>query len=167
MRRAHRSADLEQLIPRLRAAAPGIGLGTDVIVGFPGEDEAAFERTLALFELTAIPFAHVFVWSPRKGTPAATMRDRVAPDRAARRSQVLRQRVAVNHQAFVRAQIGREHSAVIMRHRHRRTGALVAVTDNYARIILDGPDALLGRRVRVRVDAVDVMGQQLRGTLVE
>jgi threonylcarbamoyladenosine tRNA methylthiotransferase MtaB len=165
MRRAHRSADLEQLIPRLRAAAPGIGLGTDVIVGFPGEDEAAFERTLALFEVTAIPFAHVFVWSPRNGTPAATMPDRVAPDRAARRSKLLRERVAMNHQAFARAQIGREHSAVIMRHRHRSTGALVAVADNYARITLDGPDALLGRRVRLRADMF--VGQQLRGTLVE
>jgi threonylcarbamoyladenosine tRNA methylthiotransferase MtaB len=165
MRRAHRVADLEQLIPRLRAAAPGIGLGTDVIVGFPGEDEAAFERTLALFELTAIPFAHVFVWSPRKGTPAATMGDRVPADQAARRSQVLRAQVAANHQAFARAQLGRERSAVILRHRHRSTGALIAVADNYARIFVEGPDAQLGRRVRVRVDSLT--GAQLRGNLVE
>lgn len=165
MRRAHRVADLEQLIPRLRAAAPEIGLGTDVIVGFPGEDDAAFERTLALFEATAIPFAHVFVWSPRKGTAAATMRDRVPPDRAARRSQVLREQVAANHRSFARAQLGGERSAVILRHRHRSTGALVAVADNYSRISLDGPDTLLGRRVRLRVDTL--VGEQLRGGLVE
>jgi threonylcarbamoyladenosine tRNA methylthiotransferase MtaB len=164
MRRAHRVADLEQLIPRLRAAAPGIGLGTDVIVGFPGETEAAFERTLALFEATAIPFAHVFVWSPRKGTPAATMGDRVAPDRAARRSAILREQVAANHVAFARALLGQVRSAVVLRHRHRSTGALVGMTDNYAKITLDGPDEWLGRRVRLRADAFD--GVQLRGSLV-
>ncbi|PRP97375.1 MiaB/RimO family radical SAM methylthiotransferase [Enhygromyxa salina] len=165
MRRAHRVADLEQLIPRLRAAAPGIGLGTDVIVGFPGEDDAAFERTLALFEVTAIPFAHVFVWSPREGTPAATMGDRVSRERAADRSRVLRDRVASNHRAFAQAQLGHERSAVILQHRHRSTGALVALADNYARIFLDGPDRLLGQRVRVRADSRT--GDRLSGRLVE
>jgi threonylcarbamoyladenosine tRNA methylthiotransferase MtaB len=167
MRRAHRVADLERLIPRLRAAAPGIGLGTDVIVGFPGESEAAFERTLALFEATAIPFAHVFVWSPRAKTAAASLGDRVAPEHAARRSRVLRARVASNLRVFAAKQVGCERSAVILRRREPATGSLLALTDNYLRVPVDGPDSLLGRRVRVRLEAgEDLLGGGAGGRLL-
>ena len=116
-------------MPRLRAAAPGIGLGTDVIVGFPGEDDAAFEATLELFRSTALPFAHVFVWSPRRGTRAASLprKDRVAPDLAGRRSRILRARVEANYRRFLAEQDGRVRSALILR-RRGVTGSLVALT---------------------------------------
>lgn len=153
MRRAHRAADLERLIPRLRAAAPHIALGTDVIVGFPGETEAAFERTLALLDGGSIPFAHVFQWSPRRHTAAVELRDRVAPDQAARRSRVLRERVAVAQRAFVDAMLGCERSAVVLRRRAKKTGSLTALTDNFLRVRIEGPDALIGKRVRVRIEA--------------
>jgi threonylcarbamoyladenosine tRNA methylthiotransferase MtaB len=152
MRRAHRVADLERLVPRLRAVAPGIAIGTDVIVGFPGETEAAFERTLALFEAQAIPFAHVFVWSPRAGVPAMDFPDRVDSSTAAARSRALRERVGRSRSRFLAEQIGAERSAIILRKRARRSGALLALTDNDLRLELDGPDSLLGRRVRIAVE---------------
>jgi threonylcarbamoyladenosine tRNA methylthiotransferase MtaB len=151
MRRAHRVADLEQLVPRLRAVAPGIALGTDVIVGFPGETDEAFERTLALFEAQAIPLAHVFVWSPRSRVPAIELPDRVSSATAAKRSRALRDRVAISRERFVDEQLGTERSAVILRRRSRRSGALVALTDNYLKLEIEGPDAWLGRRARVEV----------------
>jgi threonylcarbamoyladenosine tRNA methylthiotransferase MtaB len=150
MRRAHRADDLARLLVRLRGVAPDIGVGTDVIVGFPGETEAAFERSLALFEGGGIPFAHVFTWSPRRGTPAAELGDRVAPDRAARRSAVLRRTVALGYRKFIERSLGCERSAVILR-RRTRTGSLIALTDNFLRVRVDGPDASLGRRARVRL----------------
>jgi threonylcarbamoyladenosine tRNA methylthiotransferase MtaB len=153
MRRAHRAADLAELLPRLRAVAPEIAIGTDVIVGFPGESEAAFERSLALLEQAEVAFAHVFVWSPRKHTAAMELVDRgaerVAPDVAMRRSKLLRERVAIAHRRFVARMDGRERSAVILRRRSRKTGSLVALTDNFLRVQVDGDDALLGRRVRL------------------
>jgi threonylcarbamoyladenosine tRNA methylthiotransferase MtaB len=158
MRRAHRADDLARLLARLRDVAPDIGVGTDVIVGFPGESEASFERSLALFEGGAIAFAHVFCWSPRRGTAAAELGDRVSPERAARRSAVLRRAAARGHRVFVERSIGRERSAVVLR-RRSRAGNLVALTDNFLRVRLDGTDSMsgstldwaLGRRVRVRV----------------
>lgn len=150
MRRGHRADDLARLLVRLRAAAPEIGVGTDVIVGFPGESEAAFERSLALFEDAAIPFAHVFTWSPRSGTAATELGDRVAPDQAARRSEVLRRAVARSHSEFVERSLGRERSAVVLR-RRTSSGSLTALTDNFLRVRVDGPDAVLGRRARVRL----------------
>lgn len=153
MRRAHRVADLERLVPRLRAVAPGIALGTDVIVGFPGESDEAFERTRALFEAQAIPLAHVFIWSPRSGVPAIELPDRVSPATATRRSRALREVVARNLEQFWAEQIGGERSAVILRRRSRHSGALVALTDNYLKVELAGPDELLGRRARVAITA--------------
>lgn len=154
MRRAHRVADLDQLIPRLRARAPGVGLGTDVIVGFPGESKEAFERTLALFEALEIPFAHVFTWSPRSGTAAVDLPDRVDPSEAARRSRVLRKSVGRARERFWVSQCGTQRSAVVMR-RRTRAGALRALTDNYIETELEGGDELLGRRVRLELVAVD------------
>jgi threonylcarbamoyladenosine tRNA methylthiotransferase MtaB len=158
MRRAHDVADLETLVPTLRAAAPDIAIGTDVIVGFPGEHDDAFERTLALFERLVIPFAHVFVWSPRSGTPAIELPNRVAPEVAAKRSRALRDRVASNLREFLTTQDGCERSAVIHRRRDRRSGKLIALTDNAIELRIEGPDHVLGRRTRLRVECVDRCG---------
>ncbi len=154
MRRAHDVADLERLVPRLRHAAPEIAIGTDVIVGFPGEDEQAFEHTYALFEQLRIPFAHVFTWSPRSGTAASELPDRVAPELARARSTRLRGLVDRNWREFMREQVGHVLPAVIMRRRDRQ-GELVALTDNYTSARLIGPDSLLGRRTLVEVVQTD------------
>ena len=165
MRRAHTVADLERLIPALRRAAPTLALGTDVIVGFPGESDAAFERTLALFERWDIPFAHVFCWSPRAGTAAEALPDRVAPELAAARSRTLRRQVAASRRRFERGQIGRVCSAVVLRRRDRRSGELVALTANYLRVRVAGPDRALGRRVALVVESLD--GRGLGGRILE
>jgi threonylcarbamoyladenosine tRNA methylthiotransferase MtaB len=172
MRRAHTVADLERLVPRLRAAAPAIALGTDVIVGFPGETDAAFERTLALFEAQAIPFAHVFVWSPRSGTAAVDLPGRVRPEVAAARSEALRDRVARQRERFLEAQLGVERSAVILRRPARRTGALLALTDNYvtvqipAQIFGHGAErSALGRRAVIVAEDYTTTG--LVGRILE
>jgi threonylcarbamoyladenosine tRNA methylthiotransferase MtaB len=155
MRRAHDVDDLDRLVPTLRAAAPGIAIGTDVIVGFPGERDDAFERTLALFDRLAIPFAHVFVWSPREGTAAIDLRDRVESAIAAKRSRVLREQVASNWRRFIREQIGCERSAVIQRRRDPRSGHLIALTDNAIEVRVEGLDHRLGTRTRLRFECVD------------
>lgn len=165
MRRGHDVADLERLVPRLRAGAPEIALGTDVIVGFPGEREAAFERTLALFERLEIPLAHVFAWSPRPGTAAIELPERVDPQVAARRSASLRERVASHWRRFVERQIDHERSAIVLRHRDRRSGELVVRTDNAIDLRVAGPDAALGRRARVRIGGFGERGPS--GRLVD
>ncbi|HHT72550.1 MAG TPA: tRNA (N6-isopentenyl adenosine(37)-C2)-methylthiotransferase MiaB [Firmicutes bacterium] len=66
-----------QLVNKVREAVPGISLTTDLIVGFPGETEADFEETLSLVEDVRFDSAFTFIFSPRKGTPAARMSDQV------------------------------------------------------------------------------------------
>ena len=87
----HYSADeYLQTISRLREAVPEVNVTADVIVGFPNEDESAFERTLALIEAAGISRVHTFSYSPRPGTAATALGDRVDPQEKKRRSRALR-----------------------------------------------------------------------------
>jgi threonylcarbamoyladenosine tRNA methylthiotransferase MtaB len=90
MGRHYTAAEYLAHIAELRAAAPGVNLTTDVIVGFPTEDDAAFERTLAVIDAAGISRVHTFSYSPRPGTVAETFGDRVMPDEKKRRSRALR-----------------------------------------------------------------------------
>lgn len=153
MRRAHTAGDLRELVPRLHREVPGIGLGTDVIVGFPGETDAAFDATHAL--LAGLPLAslHVFGFSPRAGTAAAAMGEQVAADVKARRCRALRSLSAAKEREFQRAQLGSRLGVVVHRVREPRSGRLVGRADNGLRVAFAGPDALLGRLVEVEVVA--------------
>jgi tRNA-2-methylthio-N6-dimethylallyladenosine synthase len=77
MRRTYSAEGYLALVERLRAAIPDLALGTDIIVGFPGESDEDFARTLALVEDVRFDSAYTFVYSPRAGTEAAEMRDQV------------------------------------------------------------------------------------------
>jgi threonylcarbamoyladenosine tRNA methylthiotransferase MtaB len=77
-------------VSRLREAVPGVNITTDVIVGFPTETEAAFQNTLTAVEQAGISRVHTFSYSPRPGTRAAELGDRIAPAEKKRRSRVLR-----------------------------------------------------------------------------
>jgi tRNA-2-methylthio-N6-dimethylallyladenosine synthase len=80
MRRTYSRERYLQLVDRLREAIPDLALGTDVIVGFPGETEADFQETLEVVETVGYDSAYTFVYSPRSGTEAAAMPDQIPDD---------------------------------------------------------------------------------------
>ncbi len=75
MKRGYTAMEFKSTVRKLRAVRPGIRLSSDFIVGFPGETEADFERTLALFHEVGFDFSYSFLYSPRPGTPAASLHD--------------------------------------------------------------------------------------------
>jgi tRNA-2-methylthio-N6-dimethylallyladenosine synthase len=77
MRRTYDSGRYLRLVERLRAAIPDLALGTDIIVGFPGESEHDFRLTLEVIEEVRYESAFTFIFSPRRGTEAAAMPDQV------------------------------------------------------------------------------------------
>jgi threonylcarbamoyladenosine tRNA methylthiotransferase MtaB len=116
MGRHYDRAEYLDHIARLRAAAGGrvqINLTTDVIVGFPTEDEAAFERTLDAVDEAGISRVHVFPYSPRPGTRAAELGDRVPPQEKKRRSQALRGRSEVRSRLHRSAKLGHVQTVLI------------------------------------------------------
>jgi len=90
MGRHYDAREYLQTIERLRAAVPRINVTTDVIVGFPNEDEHAFQRTLGVVEQAGISRVHTFSYSSRPGTAAEALGDLIAPEEKKRRSQAMR-----------------------------------------------------------------------------
>jgi threonylcarbamoyladenosine tRNA methylthiotransferase MtaB len=113
MGRHYDAAEYLDHIARLREAAPHVNLTTDVIVGFPTEDEAAFERTLGVVDAAGISRVHVFPYSPRPGTRAAELGDRVAPPEKKRRSQALRGRSEVRSRLHRSAKLGHVQTVLV------------------------------------------------------
>jgi tRNA-2-methylthio-N6-dimethylallyladenosine synthase len=89
MGRRYTVAQYQSLIDRVRVAMPGVGLATDVIVGFPGETEAQFGATYRLLEEQRFDVVHVAAYSPRPGTPAERLPDDVPPEEKERRRRAI------------------------------------------------------------------------------
>ncbi len=116
MGRHYSRAEYLEHIARVRAAAGGrggINVTTDVIVGFPTEDEAAFQRTLDAVDAAGITRVHVFPYSPRPGTVAADLGDRVDPAECKRRSQQLRGRSELRSRLHRSARLGSPERVLI------------------------------------------------------
>ncbi len=105
------------LLAELRSRAPDAALGADVIVGFPGETDADFAELEDFLEASPLTYVHVFPFSPRRGTPAAT-RPALPPAVVTERAGSLRRLSAAKDLRFRRGLVGREFEAVVI----RRTG---------------------------------------------
>ncbi len=115
MNRAHTAESYLKLLERFRSARPDIALSGDFIVGFPGETEGEFEETLSLIDEVRYAAAFSFKYSPRPGTPAATMNGQIAPEVMDDRLQRLQARIARDQFAFNKATVGKTCSVLIER----------------------------------------------------
>ena len=115
MNRSHTAETYLAILQKMRAARPDIALSGDFIVGFPGETEEDFTATLNLVDEVGYASAYSFKYSPRPGTPAATMEDQIAPEVMDERLQRLHDRINTHQIAFNRASIGRETEVLIER----------------------------------------------------
>ena len=107
MNRKHTAADYLSLVARIRAARPDMALSTDIIVGFPGETETDFAATLAIVAQVGFAQAYAFKFSPRPGTPAATLRDQVEEGVKIDRLQRLQDLLGRQQTAFNSTCVGR------------------------------------------------------------
>ena len=160
MRRPYTVALYRGLVERLIAAIPRLGLGADVIAGFPGESDDDFAETLGLVEALPFSYLHVFPYSARRGTEAAGRPGRVAPASAAERARRLREAAAVKNRRFRESMLGRVEDVLVLEERDRMTGGLVGLTGNYMEVTFAGPDRLRRGTARVRVIAVDAAGSR-------
>jgi len=131
-----------------------VWLGADVIVGFPGESDVEFERTLALVERSSLDYLHVFSWSARPGTTAATLPERVHTREIRRRSSRLRALGRRKFLEFRRRFQGRLLDAVMLGP-GRTDGEPRALSGNFIETKLTGPSAASRELVRVRVERVE------------
>ena len=115
MNRSHTASSYLAVIGRVRKARPDIAISGDFIVGFPGETDADFEATLRLIEDTRYASAYSFKYSARPGTPAATMKDQIAPAIMDERLQRLQALLNAQQHAFNQASVGNRCNILIER----------------------------------------------------
>ncbi|MDF2639290.1 MAG: tRNA ((37)-C2)-methylthiotransferase MiaB [Novosphingobium lindaniclasticum] len=115
MNRSHTAESYLKILDRVRAVRPDIALSGDFIVGFPGETDAEFEDTLRLVDAVGYAQCFSFKYSPRAGTPAATMDDQVAPAVMDERLQRLQAAVNRDQYAFNKAAVGRTCEVLVER----------------------------------------------------
>ena len=115
MNRSHTVETYLATLDKVRAVRPDIALSGDFIVGFPGETEEDFTATLNLVDEVGYASAYSFKYSPRPGTPAATMEDQISPDVMDERLQRLQARITEQQVAFNRLRIGKETEILIER----------------------------------------------------
>src|SRR4029077_5262925 len=112
MHRKYRPWHYREKIEKIRAAMPTAAIGADVMVGFPGETEAEFAETRRLIEDLPFTYLHVFTFSARPGTPAATMPNQVPVNIARTRNKILRDLASDKKLAFMRSFLGQELDAI-------------------------------------------------------
>lgn len=153
MRRPYGVGLYRRLVDRLAAAIPGLGLGTDLIAGHPGEGDEDFAATMDLVAALPLTYLHVFPYSDRKGTEAAGRRDHVPPRLIRERSARLRALGREKNLAFRRGLVGQSRQVLVLADRDRETGFLTGLTSNYVEVLFDGPADLARRVARTRITA--------------
>ncbi len=178
MHRKYRPWHYREKIEKIRATIPTAAIGADVMVGFPGETTAEFEATRCLIEALPFTYLHVFTYSARPGTPAASMPNQVAAPVARERNKILRELAAEKKLAFMRTFVGKELEAITLSlcgagapAREASTTEFAnqaeeaptfteALTDNYLKLCLRGHH---GPNQWLRAQVEDVLNDALTG----
>lgn len=151
MRRNYNSEFYKNLIIKLKDEMPDIGIGADVMVGFPGEDEIKFNNTYKLINELPFSYLHVFTYSPRGGTDAYGYNCHLPEPVKKERNLIIKNLVRLKSDVFRRNFIGKICRVLIENSRDRETGMLKGYTDNYIPVLLEGKDKLMNKLINIRI----------------
>ena len=150
MNRNYTAARCASRFDEIARKIDGACLGGDFIVGFPGESNEAFERTMEWVRESPLAYLHVFPYSPREGTEAIDMPGQIPKTEQKKRARALLELGRRKWTAFISSQTGRE-TEVLFESRRAEDGLLTGLSDNYIRVLASGPDEWIGRTVPVRL----------------
>ena len=164
MKRGYTALEYKSLVRRLRAARPQISLSSDFIVGFPGETEADFEKTMKLIDDIGFDASFSFLFSPRPGTPAAEMSDDTPAEVQTARLMRLQQRIDALAQAVSQGMVGSIQRVRVEGFSKKDERELAGRTDNNRVVNFVGNPRLINRFIDVRITAA--LPHSLRGEVV-
>ncbi len=154
MNRPYTTNNYRKTIEQVRRRVPDIGITTDVIVGFPGETERAFDNTRLLVEEIGFSRLHVFRYSARPKTPAASLPGQVPPATRKSRSEALIELGLAGMRGFAASLMGKSAQVLVEKYLPG-SNQLVGFTDNYVETRFTGDPSLRGQIVTVRIVAID------------
>jgi threonylcarbamoyladenosine tRNA methylthiotransferase MtaB len=165
MRRNYDGAHYRELLMKVRERLPDAALGSDIIVGFPGETDEAFDRSLQFFAALPLTYFHVFPYSIRRGTVAASLPDHVGGEVKKTRARRMRELGAMKKRDFCLRFTGRKLSVLIEEKIDRSTGRHHGFSRNYLPVLVSQGGTLVNREIEVEVEGFE--GGWLRGTPLE
>jgi tRNA-2-methylthio-N6-dimethylallyladenosine synthase len=163
MKRGYTTLEYKSIIRRLRKACPQVCISSDFIVGFPGETQDDFDRTLALIEDVGFDQSFSFVYSARPGTPAADLPDDTPAALKVERLRQLQARIETQAQSISQAMVGSLQAVLVEGRSRKSESELAGRTANNRVVNFPGPASLIGTLTEVRITAA--LPHSLRGEL--
>ncbi|CAG9297263.1 tRNA (N6-isopentenyl adenosine(37)-C2)-methylthiotransferase MiaB [Celerinatantimonas diazotrophica] len=164
MKRPHTALEYKSIIRKLRKARPDIEISSDFIVGFPGETDEDFAKTMELIEQVNFDMSFSFIYSPRPGTPAADLPDDVTEETKKQRLYILQDRINQHAMQFSRRMLDSEQRILVEGPSKKNPMELRGRTENNRVVNFEGHPELIGQFVDVLI--TDVFPNSLRGKLV-
>ena len=162
MHRPYTTEQYRQEMARIRAAVPDIALSTDLMVGFPGETEEQFDNSLRFCDEIGFSSMHIFKYSPREGTPAATYPNQVPDEVKDARSKRMQHMAEQNMMRYMEAHLGQTVEVLI--EEQRADGLWLGHTDHYLHVAAEG-DFQKNQLVQIQLDKID--GKLLKGKFIK
>jgi tRNA-2-methylthio-N6-dimethylallyladenosine synthase len=163
MKRGYTTLEYKSIVRKLRAARPDISLSTDFIVGFPGETDDDFEKSMKLIDEIGFDASFSFIFSPRPGTPAVDMPDETPAELKTARLMRLQKRIEEQAFAISQAMVGSMQRVLVEGHARKDAAELAGRTDNNRIVNFAGNARLIGHFVDVRI--VHAYPHSLRGEI--
>jgi threonylcarbamoyladenosine tRNA methylthiotransferase MtaB len=154
MGRPYTREGFAEAIAAVHRALPHAAIGVDIMAGFPGESDEAFERSYELIRALPVTYLHVFPFSARRGTPAATFSGKITDSVVKARTRRLRELGEEKKRGFFQSQIDRTLPVLVETARDAATGFAKGLSDNYIPVYMPDSDLAPNRCVDVRIEKV-------------
>jgi threonylcarbamoyladenosine tRNA methylthiotransferase MtaB len=161
MGRPYSRQAFNDLVVKIQELMPDAAIGADTLIGFPGENDKAFENTYNLIKNLPLNYLHVFPFSVRPGTQAAKFTDNTPPEIIKDRCARMRRLGLDKRISFYRKFVGKKMPVLIETKRDRATGLLKGVSSNYLPVLIDGEDDQKNKIIDVRIEKIE--GNKLFG----
>lgn len=165
MKRGYTALEFKSKIKKLKKVRPDIRLSTDIIVGFPGETDEDFQKTMDLVHEIGFDTSFSFIYSPRPGTPAANLADDTSLEVKKQRLNLLQSRLLLQASRYSQAMIGTNQTILVTGYSKRGTSQLSGRTECNRVVNFEGPAHLIGQFVTIQIN--DALPNSLRGRLLE
>ena len=164
MNRPYTAGSLKELIIKIRNKMPSIGITTDVLIGFPGESDNNFRNTVNFIKEIRPVRTHIFPFSKREGTAACSMNDMVPGNIIKQRFERLRIESITASYLYREAFLGKQLDVLVESGRDKHFGRLIGYSDNYIKVMMDGPNSLMRKVVPVMIEELNL--SQTIGTCI-
>ncbi len=164
MKRGYTVLEFKSLVKKLKVARPDLSLSSDFIIGFPGETEEDFEKTMRLVEELNFDNSFSFVYSPRPGTPAAELADDTPQELKIQRLMRLQKTIEAQALKISQAMVGSRQRVLVEGHARKDGAELAGRTDNNRVVNFAGAQRLIGHFIDVTITAA--LPHSLRGEIV-